>query len=259
MVTGTIVVTGGAGGIGLAIARLLASEGRKVVIIDKNPADPSEISRGNGAVFAEVFDLVETGKLEALALRLEREHGPITGLVNNAGICKPCRLEDTSERDWNEVLLLNLTVPFLLIKYLAPVIRANGGGAIVNMASRNAIRSTVGRNAYDASKSGLLGLTRTAAGELAKDKIRVNAVCPGVIDTAMAKSNGDDPSGVSLKSVHSKLVPMGRYGQVEEVADVVAFLLSEKSRFITGSAIVADGGQLACMDNDRLMEITRLR
>ena len=229
------LVTGATSGIGLGIASALADDGERVILVDRSHFDPATITTRGNLVYFEQFDLTHTGDIPDLVQKLVDEYGPITKLVNNAGIHKASLLEHTTEEDWNSVVQINLTVPFLMIKHLIPIMRLAGGGAIVNISSRNAFRSTTGNNAYDTTKSGLLGLTRTAAGELAEDNIRVNAV-----------------------SIHAKLVPLKRYGAVEEIANIVLFLLSDKASFITGSSLVADGGQLACMNNGRLMEIPSL-
>ena len=250
------LVTGATSGIGLGIASALADDGERVILVDRSHFDPATITTRGNLVYFEQFDLTHTGDIPDLVQKLVDEYGPITKLVNNAGIHKASLLEHTTEEDWNSVVQINLTVPFLMIKHLIPVMRLAGGGAIVNISSRNAFRSTTGNNAYDTTKSGLLGLTRTAAGELAEDNIRVNAVCPGIISTPMKDEQSTE--GRLLKSIHAKLVPLKRYGVVEEIANIVLFLLSDKASFITGSSLVADGGQLACMNNGRLMEIPSL-
>ena len=130
-----------------------------------------------------------------------------------------------------------------------------GGGGIVNIASRNAFRSSTNNAAYDASKAGLVALTRTAADELAKHNIRVNAVCPGVVATAGDPSIAEQP----FYDAYRKQIPMNRYGRCEEIAGVVSFLLSDDASFITGQSVIADGGQIACQDNERYMDILNIK
>jgi NAD(P)-dependent dehydrogenase (short-subunit alcohol dehydrogenase family) len=153
-------------------------------------------------------------------------------------------------------MAINLTAPFALIRALIPVMTSAGGGRIVNVASRNALRSTNNVAAYNASKAGLLSLTQTAAGELAKHGIRVNSVCPGVINTPMTRDWVDD---TVFYSAYIRQIPMGRFGKPEEIASIISFLLSDDAEFITGQTIIADGGQIACQDNERFMEALSLR
>jgi NAD(P)-dependent dehydrogenase (short-subunit alcohol dehydrogenase family) len=130
-----------------------------------------------------------------------------------------------------------------------------GGGGVVTVASRNAFRSSTNNAGYDASKAAVVALTRTAAGEFARNNIRVNTVCPGVISTP-----GNSSAEESLfKAAYTKQIPMDRYGEPEEIARVISFLLSEASSFLTGQAIIVDGGQIACQDNARYLEIPGLR
>ena len=153
------------------------------------------------------------------------------------------------------LLAVNLTAPFALIRSLIPVMTSAGGGRIVNVASRNAFRSTNDVVGYNASKTGLLGLTRTAAGELAKHHICVNAICRGVIHTPPLRGWVEDKQ---FYAAYTRQIPMGRFGKPEEIAACIAFLLSDDAEFITGQTIIADGGQIACQDDERLMQILDL-
>jgi NAD(P)-dependent dehydrogenase (short-subunit alcohol dehydrogenase family) len=259
------LVTGAASGIGKATAvRLLRdgpaasspSSGRRVLALDRN-ADglaAAEKEFGRSGWISVCFDLAHTGRIPGLVRDLVQRHGAITRLVNNAGIWPSAPIFELTDETWELTQRVNVTAPLVLTRELAPVMRDAGGGAIVNIASRNAFRSSAGNAAYDASKAALAALTRTAAGELARHGIRVNAVCPGVIATS---ANGN--LGELFMAAYRKIIPMNRFGRAEEVASVICFLLSDEASFITGETIVADGGQLACQDNQRFMEIPGLR
>ncbi|MCI0335413.1 MAG: SDR family oxidoreductase, partial [Planctomycetes bacterium] len=202
-----------------------------------------------------LFDLNRTEDIADFVHEIVREHGPIKQLVNNAGTWDLKSIVELDEASWDSIFAVNVKAPFILIRELAPVISSTGGGAIVNIASRNAMRSSTKNAAYDASKAALLALTRTAAGELARYGIRVNAVCPGMIHTP---PNDSLMTAGLFFDVYRRLIPMNRFGLPEEIAGVVAFLLSQDASFVTGESIIADGGQIACQDSDRLMEIPKL-
>lgn len=243
------LITGAAQGIGAATAQRLVHDGYRVIALDKTAIEATD-----DAIIDCAFDLAQTHEISPLIENLVTAHGPITTLVNNAGIWTGGPITELSDETWQQVLAVNLTAPFALIRAVAPVMTQAGGGSIVNIASRNAFRSSVNNAAYDASKAGVLALTRTAAGELAKHNIRVNAVCPGVVSTP------GDPSieDAQFKAAYTKQIPMDRYGTPDELAGVIAFLLSGDSAFVTGQSIIVDGGQIACQDNQRFMEIPGL-
>lgn len=244
------LVTGAGQGIGAATAHRLLREGFRVITLDKTATGHTD-----DAIIDCEFDLEQTSEIGPLVERLVAAHGPITALVNNAGVWNGGPITELSDATWQRVLAVNLTAPFALIRAIAPVMAEAGGGSIVNIASRNAFRSSVNNAAYDASKAGVVALTRTAAGELAKDNIRVNAVCPGVISTP-GDASAEEPL---FKAAYTKQIPMDRYGSPDEIAGVIAFLLSNDSTFITGQSIIVDGGQIACQDNQRYMEIPNLK
>jgi NAD(P)-dependent dehydrogenase (short-subunit alcohol dehydrogenase family) len=165
--------------------------------------------------------------------------GRLDVLVNCAGILKAHLLEETPEEEWNDVLQVNLTGAFLLTKAAMAVMRQQGGGSIVHIASRMAIRVKEGHGAYAASKAGILQLTQMAALEGAPHSIRVNCVCPGFIDTPMTRLGYEGDAF----SAWNKVCPLGRAGRADEVARAMLFLASEEASFITGVALPVDGGR----------------
>ena len=249
------LVTGAGQGIGAAITRQLVREGMRVVALDRQSSLLDDlVSELSEAVIPCLFDLSELGAIDGLIADLTQRYGAITALVNNAGIWPGGLIKELDVQIWRQIFAINVDAPFALMRSLAPVMAAAGGGAIVTVASRNAFRSSTGNAGYDASKAALVALTRTAAGEFAGDNIRVNAVCPGVISTP----GNSDAEDSLFKAAYTKQIPMGRYGKPEEIAKVISFLLSDSASFLTGQAIIVDGGQIACQDNTRFLEITRL-
>jgi NAD(P)-dependent dehydrogenase (short-subunit alcohol dehydrogenase family) len=253
------LVTGAGSGIGKATTERLLRNGARVVAVDRSSETLRALARGMKArkpLWTKAFNLADIAGIPHLIQELASEHGPVTWLVNNAGIWFTAPIEKMTDDEWNATLTVNLTAPFALIRAVIPGMVAAGGGRIVNVSSRNAFRSTNNVAAYDASKAGLLGLTRTAAGELAKYRIRVNAVCPGVTNTPALRDWVNDKA---FYAAYTKQIPMGRFGRPEEIAAVISFLLSDDAEYITGQTIITDGGQIACQDNERFREILKVK
>ena len=235
------LITGGAGGIGLACARRLLAEGAEVVLLDKS-AEALSSAAGVGAA-PVVCDVTDPG---AVAAAVDRAAGLLNGpadvLVSSAGMYKIAPLLDLTPGEWDDVLAVNLRGTFLAGRAVAAALIAVGRpGAIVNISSTAGLvaDATEPSAHYNASKAGVLALTRQMAAEWARYGIRANAVCPGVIDTAMLRMMDDPEAGAAYLRTG---VPQGRLGSAEEVAAAVVFLASDDASYLTGTAVPVDGG-----------------
>ena len=242
------LVTGGASGIGRETARLLGMEGARVLVCDLEEGGGQETvsalaEAGCEAAFLRV-DVSEEAEVEAMVAHCLERFGGLDCAVNNAGIGGPAGgLDSIALADWNRVLGINLTGVFLCMKYQIPVMRRAGAGAIVNMSSGAGKIATPGMAAYCASKHAVLGITRTAAIENAKTGVRINAICPGSIDTPMLEAGlASDPEVAAMIRAS---MPIGRLGEAREVAEAALWLCSDRASLVTGHAMGVDGGSLA--------------
>ncbi|SAI66168.1 short chain dehydrogenase [Bordetella ansorpii] len=240
----TAIVTGGAQGIGAACARRLADAGASVALWDVDRKNGQALAEelGGQALFVPCDVSRKVDVDAALAATLAR-FGHVDQLVNNAGIVRPAPFLDVTEADWDLVIGVNLKGAFLVGQAVARAMAAQGGGAIVHMSSVNAVTAIPGIASYNASKGGIAQLTRAMSLALIDQGIRVNAVGPGTIATELAR-NAVMADEASRNRIMSR-TPMRRLGEPEEVADAVAYLLSDASSYITGQTLYVDGGRLA--------------
>jgi len=239
------IVTGAGRGIGRAIAQKLAEAGARIVVADihsRNAQNTAKaLDKKFGSSMACRVDVSDERSVEFLIEKTVKAFGKVDFLVNNAGIMFRTRISDISAEEWDQVIRVNLTGPFLCVKAVLPEMKKNRFGRIVNISS-SAGRSvsTLGGVHYTASKAGLLGMTRALAKEVAPFGITVNAVCPGLIDTRMVKKS------TSKKELEEFLesFPIKRTGKPEEVGDLVVFLCSDKASYITGASLDINGGDL---------------
>ena len=237
------LVTGGGSGIGKATAELFAARGGAVAAADVNEAAAEATAEGirkaGGRAVAVRCDVTAWDHVQAAVDRARTECGSLDVVVNCAGILKGHLLEETPEAEWRQMLDVNLTGAFLVTKAALKAMREQGGGAIVHIASRMAIRVKEGHGAYAAAKAGILQLTQMAALEGAPHKIRVNCVVPGFVDSPMTRTGYRDDAFEGW----NKVCPLGRAGIPEDIAKAMLFLASDEAAFITGVALPVDGGR----------------
>ncbi len=237
------LVTGAGSGIGRATAALFAARGGAVVAADLDEAAAREtaaaVRAAGGRAEGVRCDVTSADEVRDAVEQARRRFGRLDIVVHCAGILRIAPLEETAEKEWAEVLSVNLTGAFLVTRAALRALRAQGGGAIVHIASRAALRAKEGHGAYSAAKAGILQLTQMAALEGAPHGIRVNCVCPGFIDTPMTRGGYDAGAVESW----SRVCPLGRAGTPEDVARAMLFLASDEAAFITGVALPVDGGR----------------
>ncbi len=236
------LVTGGAQGIGLACAKALAADGFRIVLADINDAVTETAAALGDTATGLVCDMGDPAQINAMFDRIESEIGPVSALVNNAGIAAPGEFLDYDIEAFRKVIDINLIGVFTALQRAARTMVDKGiEGAIVNMSSINAQVAIPAIPAYCASKGGVMQVTKSASLALAPHNIRVNAVGPGSIDTAMLAGINENPE--AMARVMSR-TPLQRIGSPDEIANVVAFLVSDKASYVTGETIYVDGGRL---------------
>ena len=247
------VVTGAGSGIGKGIATVFFREGAKVVVADwdeqagKKTAE--EIRRSGGDAFFVKCDVSNEEQVKAMIQVTIAKYGRINVLVNNAGIGVYKTVLDTTSEEWDRCLAVDLKGVFLCSKYAIPHIKAAGGGAIVNIASVHSYQNVGGTAPYAASKGGVVALTRVMAIDYGRDKIRVNAVCPGWIDTPLTQGIfADSPDPEKARRDVERRQILGRLGTPEEVGEAAAFLASDEASYITGASLMVDNGMTAQLE-----------
>jgi NAD(P)-dependent dehydrogenase (short-subunit alcohol dehydrogenase family) len=235
------LVTGAARGIGLATARRFLADGWRVALLD---IDNATLDRAFAALarpettLALHCDVADAPAVVQAVAAVVGRFGRLDALVNNAGVAIFKPLLDTTLEDWSRTLAVNVTGPFLCTQAAAPLMRDNGGGSIVNITSISGLRASTLRTAYGTSKAALAHLTKQQAAELGALGIRVNAVAPGPVDTAMAKAVHTP----AIRAEYHDTIPLNRYGLEDELAEVIFFLCSERASYITGQVLSVDGG-----------------
>lgn len=247
------IVTGAAMGIGKGIATVLAREGAHVVVADIDETEGRKtteaIQNAGGSALFVACDVSQEAQVKRLVENAVQHFGRIDILVNNAGIGVYTPVHETTLEAWNRCLAVNLTGVFLCSKYALPYLRKSGHGAIVNIASVHAYQNVGGTAPYAASKGGVVALTRVMAIDYAADNVRVNAVCPGWIDTPLIQRifrESGDPEGMRRRVAQRQL--LRRLGTPEDVGYAVAYLASDEASFVTGSSLFVDSGLTAQLE-----------
>jgi NAD(P)-dependent dehydrogenase (short-subunit alcohol dehydrogenase family) len=239
------LITGGASGIGLASVRRLVAEGAKVAVCDLNAEAGAALvqSLPPGSVRFTACDITDDDHVRRFVASAVTSFGRLDVVFNNAGMLVSGPLTDIAPETWDKVFAVNVKGAFLVCRHAIPALKAGGGGAIINMASLAGLRGMPGLTLYASTKAALIGLSKTLALELAPDRIRVNALCPGWIDTPFNQPVVDALGGSeAVARAVAAGIPLGRMGSAEEVAAMVAYLASDEASFVTGQHMSINGG-----------------
>ncbi|MCA0871273.1 SDR family oxidoreductase [Seohaeicola saemankumensis] len=234
----TALITGAARGIGLATARTLLDRGWNVALLDRDEAQLFQAVRDLGEGVAVVADVSDPAQVEDAWDQVSQHFGRLDALVNNAGVADFGPIAETTFDRWRTVMATNLDGPFLMTQAFTSMLAADGGGAVVNITSISGLRASTLRVAYGTSKAALAHLTLQQAAELGELGIRVNAVAPGPVNTKLAMAVHTD----DIRAAYHDAIPLNRYGQESEIAEVIAFLVSDAASYVTGQVLAADGG-----------------
>ena len=246
----TAFLTGAGTGIGRACALAFAHEGARIAIVGRQVGPlhevAQEVGKASGQVLPISCDVTDVESVERALGKADRHFGRLNVIVNNAGAVTVATVEQTSDAEWQNILAVNLTGTFNVSRASLPLLRNSGGGSIINIGSVLGLVARRERAAYCAAKAGVTGLTKAMALDHAHEKIRVNCICPAIVETELAKrsiSNAPDPE--AEKEERARQIPLGRIGSPEDVANLAVYLASDESDWLTGAAIPLDGGLTA--------------
>jgi len=246
----TAIVTGAGTGIGRSIALALAREGAKIAVAGRRREKLEEVAecieRGGGEAVVTVCDVSSEADSKQAVKHAEQAFGSVNVLVNNAGALSVSTVENISVEDWDRLMATNLKGPFLMSRAVLPAMRRAGGGSIVNVGSVLGLVAMKDRAAYCASKGGVTMLTKAMALDHAHEKIRVNCICPAIVETDLiAELFSKSEEGRRARDARLTTLPLGRFGKPEDIAELAVFLASDESSWMTGTAIPVDGGLAA--------------